>query len=110
MLPGEVDVNRLLPVIHPLDGVRRLKHEAVREPVTRVGNDVTNGPFLVVEIEVLHLADLAVRGAKVIAPQLLAKTKHRMPFVSWFSLKLGRNLPARNPASGGPSAPGDDTF
>src|SRR4029450_2893028 len=63
----EVNVDLGVLPAHFLDPLRRDQHAPAGQPVPRVDDDVADGPRLVVDQEVLDVAEVAVGGADVVA-------------------------------------------
>lgn len=70
LVAGQVDEEGFAGVMKFAKGVGREQHFTPRQPGTGVGDQVAHHPVLVVEIEVLHVADFAIRGSEFIAVEL----------------------------------------
>ena len=62
LLFGQINRKMLLAFDHAVQRIRGNEHLPAREPVSRVGDQIANGPVPVVEVEFFDLPDLAVEA------------------------------------------------
>ena len=58
--------------------MRRNQYQASRQPRAGVHDHVTNRPVLVVEVEVLNVADFAIGGSEFVSVQLFDAAQHKI--------------------------------
>ena len=71
LLPVQIDLDAAVVFVQLLDGVGRDEHQPVWQPIAGVGDDVTDGPMLVVEVEVFDFANFTVARRQVATAQLM---------------------------------------
>ena len=50
--------------------------EAAGQPVSGVGDEIADDPFLIVKVAILHMADFAIGGAEFVTVQLFEASQH----------------------------------
>ena len=74
---GHLDTTAL--PVDGLNGGRRQEHVSAEEPVTRIDVEVSDAPVEVVEIHVVDVADVAIRGVHPHAHDLAYPLQHGCP-------------------------------
>jgi hypothetical protein len=67
LLPGEVHEQSFLISVPMAESVRRKQDVPLVQPGPRIYDQVANGPRLVIEVEILHVANLAIRCGELVA-------------------------------------------
>ena len=69
LFPGQIHEQELSGLMETAEGMGRDEHLPPRQPGTRVRDHITNRPVLIVKIEILHMADFAIRRAEFVSVQ-----------------------------------------
>src|SRR3546814_21022348 len=70
ILLGEADGDLLLAAVDALDRLGRDEHPAPRQPVPGIDDEVADLPAMVVEEDVMHVAEAAVPGGDIVVTKL----------------------------------------
>ena len=70
LFPGQIHEQDFSGLIKTAEGMGRDEHLAPRQPGTCVRDHVTNHPVLIVKIEILHMADFAIRRTEFVSVKL----------------------------------------